>query len=114
MIGGWRALVLVALAGCEHSKAGCHMDLPSQCPSPTPSWSSTVSQVVAADCQSCHSQAGIANDRPFESYSQVYALRGTVLSQVYSCAMPPSDGGVLDDADRQQLIDWLVCGAPNN
>ena len=114
MSRGWGALLFVALSGCQHSRNACPTNLPSQCPSPGPSWSATVSQVVSTSCEPCHSSTGVANDRPFESYSQVYALRGTSLDQVYTCAMPPADGGVLDETDRQQLIDWFVCGAQNN
>ena len=90
------------------------MDLPSSCPSPAPSWSGTISPVVAAKCQPCHSSGGQAGDRLLVDYPSVYQLRSTVLDQVYTCSMPPPDGGVLTGNERHELMDWLVCSAPNN
>ena len=38
-----------------------------------------------------------------------------MLDQVYACAMPPSDAGVtLSLEEREALLGWLVCNAPNN
>jgi hypothetical protein len=101
-------------ASLDGDAASCSPELPASCPSPAPSWRGSVAGLVEAHCTPCHSPGGRAFDRPFTQYSDVYDLRGDILDQVYSCFMPPPDGGELDPALRQELIDWLVCGAPNN
>jgi hypothetical protein len=37
-----------------------------------------------------------------------------VLTEVYACQMPPVDADPLSATERQALLAWLVCGAPNN
>jgi hypothetical protein len=37
-----------------------------------------------------------------------------VLTQVYTCRMPPLGAPQLDDAELTALYGWLVCGAPQN
>jgi hypothetical protein len=73
-----------------------------------------VAGIIGSRCVSCHSPGGQAPDWPLITYDQVQALRSDVLGQVYSCYMPPSDGIPLDGTERQALLGWLVCGAPNN
>lgn len=34
--------------------------------------------------------------------------------QVFLCNMPPNGATPLTAADKQLLLDWLACGAPNN
>src|SRR5262249_31275859 len=92
----------------------CPDDLPASCPSPTPSWDGGVAATVTAKCVPCHRPGGAAYDRPLTDYAHVYPLRGLILDQVYSCYMPPPEGTPLDAQERQSLLGWLVCGAPNN
>src|SRR5262249_51832261 len=92
----------------------CPNDLPASCPQPAPSWQGTVSQLIAQKCVICHAPTGIVAEKPLDTYDAVFRMRGPVLNQVYSCNMPPPDGGALDDEERQALLGWLVCGAPKN
>ncbi len=121
------ALALSALAGCGNGNRGndlavgdmavapnCPNDLPQACPSPAPSWDGGVQALIADKCAVCHTPGGLAFDKPFDSYAHVYQYRGVILDQVYSCYMPPPDAGQLDESQRQQLLGWLVCGAPQN
>jgi hypothetical protein len=48
------------------------------------------------------------------NYDQTYALRFEIQGQLANCVMPPPDAGMLDSASRTALLDWLVCGAPQN
>ena len=92
----------------------CPNDLPGACPSPAPSWSREVSRVVGRSCTPCHSPTGAVANRPLGTWAEVFAQRQPVLTQVYSCRMP-NDGGVpLTVDERQAVLGWLVCGAPQN
>jgi hypothetical protein len=92
----------------------CPNDLPGSCPSPAPSWSQTVQPVIQNRCQRCHSPTGTAKNRLLQSYSDVYAQRSSVLNRVYACTMPPGGEPQPTTAEREALLGWLVCGAPNN
>jgi hypothetical protein len=123
------ALALLAIAGCGNGgRSGndlavapdmvvaesCPSDLPSACPSPAPSWDGGVQQLIDEKCGGCHKPGGLAFDKPFTDYADVYGYRGVMLDQVYSCYMPPPDAGQLDPSQRQELLGWFVCGSPNN
>jgi hypothetical protein len=107
------ALALVAVVGCFGQSPDCPTDLPQSCPaSGAPSYQSDVAPILAARCVSCHSAGGIEANAPLDTYAAVYARRGPVLDQVYACKMPQD--APLSPADRQTLLTWLVCDAPNN
>jgi hypothetical protein len=111
-------LALAPAAACSGPAPAdsCPNDLPASCPSPAPSWSKDVQGIVQTHCAVCHSPTGADPTRPFTDYAEVYADRLTVLSWVYSCQMPPPDGGVAAPVGdtRAHLLGWLVCGAPDN
>ena len=112
---------MFALAGCGQSTqpdmgvALCPNDLPA-CPSPAPSWKSTVLPIMNTRCISCHGPGGSDPSLPLNTYDEIYQRRGTILSETYACKMPPPDAGVLppEGAERKILLEWLVCGAPDN
>jgi hypothetical protein len=123
------ALALLAIVGCGNGGRSsddlavspdmarpelCPSDLPTACPTPEPSWDGGVQAIIDAKCVVCHQAGGLAFDKPFTDYANVYGYRGEMLNQVYSCYMPPPDAGQLDPSERQQLLGWFVCGAPNN
>lgn len=94
---------------------GCPSDLPAACPTPTPSWAADVAPIVTSRCYPCHAPGGIAAAKhELSSYDRVFAQRSAVLNQVYACAMPPKDAPALTPVERQKLLGWLVCKAPNN
>jgi hypothetical protein len=35
-------------------------------------------------------------------------------SVVTTCMMPPPDAGQLSSAEKQTLLEWTACSAPNN
>jgi hypothetical protein len=111
-----RAIVdpTVATAPVPDMGAGCPKDLPASCPSDPPSWAGTVQALITERCGACHRPNGLASDHSFDSYAQVYGHRAPILTQVYSCYMPPPDAGQLAPSERQRLLGWLVCGAPQD
>jgi hypothetical protein len=95
--------------------AVCPHDLPNSCPSPEPSWMNDVAPIIDQACGPCHGVGGV--EQPvfdFSTYQGVHKNFGAILSNVYSCLMPPPDAGGLTDSQRQLLLGWLVCAAPDN
>ena len=115
------AVALVALVSCGATGPGdsdaggtCPRDLPASCPADAPTYDGGIAPIVEANCLPCHGPSGISADVPLGTYSQLYARRTDVLSQVYNCRMPQPPQPPLSAADRAALLAWLVCGAPND
>ena len=105
-----RSFILAALialtAACGGGANGtCSAtDIPTACPSGgAPSYSQSVAPIISAQCSGCHS---------FGGYASTAAKQSSILSRVGNCSMP--QGSSLSAADRATLLDWAVCGAPNN
>jgi len=123
----WSALVAGALSlylgaacgghGASTPDGACPMDLPPSCPSPAPSYSTQVNDIIQTYCVPCHSPTGIESALPFVTYDDITGSPGRftdMLGQVHACRMPPPDAAQPLEADRVALLGWLVCGAPNN
>jgi hypothetical protein len=82
------------------------------CPSPAPSYSGQVSQIITNRCLPCHGPGQQEASVPLSPWSEVNHRFSDVLSQVYSCRMP-QDAGLPAD-ERKAMLGWLVCMAPNN
>lgn len=106
--------IAAALCGaCGGSGPSC----PNQstvCPTPAPSYAGSVSAIIQNRCASCHSPGGQEAAFPFDTYQQVFNYRGPMLNQLYACRMPPSTAQQPSSQERDQLVGWLVCGAPEN
>jgi hypothetical protein len=103
-------------AGAPDATPACAATLPKTCPQ-SPSYAKDIAPLVKRVCGPCHSQGGIASDRDLTTYANLTKLETTVLVQVNSCSMPPPDAGpesTLTSDERTELLQWLVCGAPNN
>jgi len=74
-----------------------------------------VEPIIDARCNACHGVGGIEQSVfDFSTYTGVHKSFGSILGQVNACLMPPPDAGALLPAERQTLLAWLVCAAPNN
>jgi hypothetical protein len=96
--------------------AACSVSIPKSCPS-APSYANDIAPLVKRTCDSCHSVNGSASDRDLTTYKNLTKLETTSLVQVADCLMPPSDAGadaMLSPGDRTELLQWFVCGSPNN
>jgi hypothetical protein len=93
---------------------GCPNDLPATCPSPPPSYKGQVASIIEGRCILCHNPQTLTS-HDYTTYMTVYDDRGSMLDQVYHCMMPPLDGGTkLPESEREALLGWLVCNAPDN
>jgi hypothetical protein len=99
-------------AACGPSEPPCPDDLPDACPADVPSFQTDVFPVIQEHCQECHSPV-TARKPNLSSYDAIYAERTSILSQIYSCQMPGS-ADHLSAEHRAILLNWFVCGAPNN
>ncbi len=50
----------------------------------------------------------------YSTYAGVHANFGAMLSTLAACLMPPPDAGQPTLAEREALLAWLVCAAPDN
>jgi hypothetical protein len=94
----------------------CPPAAPNSCPQ-TPSYAKEISPLVERACLSCHSPGGVAADRDLTTYASFVRLETTDFVQVSDCLMPPPDAGpdaALTLQDRTELLQWFVCGSPDN
>jgi uncharacterized membrane protein len=94
----------------------CQATLPdgSDCNGATPSYATEIAPLVETHCLDCHFAGNHNSSVVLETQSELNRQRGLVETQVYRCQMPPSDGVALSTGDRARLLEWLVCGAPDN
>jgi hypothetical protein len=90
-----------------------------------PSYASAVAPIIQERCSPCHFPGGIMSNVDLSTYPNVVNAQSAIVGQLYSCAMPPVHGdpkyGIapgtvpgLTTAQLNVLVDWLVCGAPDN
>jgi len=114
--------VLGALAGCSSTGGGDDSDpsadcpsLTSGCPATPPSWQNEVQPLVATYCTPCHGN-GDTEQSVFDSttYRSVYLSRSELGTVIVECSMPPANAPAPDRAQRQTLLSWVACDAPDN
>jgi cytochrome c5 len=91
----------------------------SDCPSPMPSWSSDVQPLIKTYCLMCHEPGGTGYSlADLTSYTHVWMTRAAIASQISQCLMPNQDASPpppqLTTAQRQTIVAWIGCMAPNN
>jgi hypothetical protein len=93
----------------------CPSDLPTSAAcAAAPSYQLDAAPVIDRRCNVCHYAGNSQSQDVFETYEGVFAQRQTVLSRVYGCVMPPRDAPALSPEERAVLLEWLVCGAPED
>jgi hypothetical protein len=95
---------------------GCPNDLPSNaaCATELPSYALDVAPIIEQRCATCHYPGNGQSGDVFDEYDDLYSRRQTVLTRVYSCVMPPEGAADLTLQERRTLLQWFVCGAPEN
>ncbi len=108
-------------AGAADASSSCPSDLPSACPvdaGAIPSYAGEIKAIIAERCFPCHAPGGVAvsafDFSHYDGAKGVHQNAAEMLSNVYACVMPPSDAGAPTEAERQALLTWLICKAPNN
>jgi hypothetical protein len=100
--------------GGSSEDAGCQRGTLPTCPAAPPSYQTTVQPLLNKYCAICHyPNTTIAKD-DLSTYANVFADRGSCLDQTYSCAMPPATSIQMAPDERQTVLEWFVCGAPDN
>ena len=108
-----------AIVACSSPSSGdasrCPNDLPKSCPTPEPSYANDIVPLVKERCFPCHDTGGAAGPKfDYSTYAGVYQNRVNILNRVYACTMPPADAGQPTKTERETLLGWLVCKAPDN
>jgi len=80
----------------------------------TPSYASDVSPIFFQYCTSCHEANGSQSGKPLDSWSNASKLSSKVKDQVSGCSMPPDGNPQPSAAERDVILSWIACGAPNN
>ena len=115
--GASTALLVIEIAlaaGCSSAPAtaSCPNDSPAACPDAAPSFAADVSPLIHTHCTPCH--AAGQQVPTLDTYQEISGAGGKVYTQVFSCRMPPAPRAPLTSQERQTLLTWFVCGAPNN
>jgi uncharacterized membrane protein len=94
----------------------CKAGLPSEdaCATATPSYAEDIAPLVEARCLECHFAGNRQSSVVLETHAQLAGSRQLVETRVYRCQMPPSEATALSATERELLLQWLVCGAPDN
>jgi hypothetical protein len=115
LLVGCSSLVACAPAAARES---CPT-IASDCPVPPPSWKTDVQPLIQTYCIMCHSPGGTGiSSADLTTYANVYAHRAAVLHQVFTCLMPKADASppppMLSQAQRETIVAWTACNAPDN
>ena len=119
------AVLALALAsfGCHKSAVECTPPPAVACPDGGgPSFETDVLPIFQQVCDNCHAPDAPVPQTPyFTNYQQIYGTSGgsevsTINVWVFdNCEMPPANAPVpLSEDQRQTLLVWLACGAPNS
>jgi hypothetical protein len=108
-----------AFAACSTNDpaASCPPVDASTCRLPIPSYANDVAPILDRRCNStCHAPG--VGPWPLNNYPDVHDWVGIIGPYVAECEMPPDDAaagnGDMTYQERVTVLDWLVCGAPNN
>ncbi len=94
----------------------CPAGLPdsSACPDSAPSYASDVRPIIDDLCMGCHYAGYHYSTQVLATYDNLHRSVSLIEKEVYGCDMPPSGEPQLTTEERQTLLEWLVCGGPNN
>ncbi len=98
----------------QSSTSSCAGNVPTTCTQTTPSYATDVSPLLYQYCTSCHQPGGSQSGKPLDTWANVSNLSSKVESKVADCSMPPSSSPQPTAADRDVILSWIACGAPNN
>ncbi len=112
-LAGPLAMLLLG-AGCSSSGTDSCSTTDASCPTTPPSYATDVAPVIETYCAGCHVAGGEVSGVPLTSLVQVQARADAISLEMNVCSMPPLEADQPTDAERQALLEWLACGAPDN
>ena len=111
-------LIVAAALGCSSSPSPPTADAasacplgPSACPASMPTYEVDVAPILQSKCVPCHSTVTGGKDE--STYDLAAGQESSILFQVNDCLMPPSGSPQLSVDDRNALLGWIECGAPD-
>jgi hypothetical protein len=103
--------------GCDGDEGGAHADastcptdVPETCVQPSPTFTADVLPILNQRCSSCHvPDSGVW---PLDTYTHVADWQASLVYDILNCTMPPADAGTLPANERDTILNWVACGAP--
>lgn len=110
------SLLVVLLMACGQSAPpaqSCPQMEQMGCPPASLTYDTGIGELLMTRCSPCH-QAGPGSVGAvfLGSYSQTKSAGTGIGTQLLTCSMPPEGAPPLVSNERQQILDWLTCGAP--
>jgi hypothetical protein len=88
--------------------------IPTTCPPQQPSYARDIAPILAAKCNTCHSEEVDSGPWPLTEYSYVSDWQTNILADVQYCTMPPAGATPLTSTEQDAILAWIVCNAPDN
>ena len=121
-------LVLAGLWGCESDSGGsngdgdadsCDVTLPTACQDDAPTYAD-VQPIFEERCTVCHTDDTENSQCPMpgqcwslEDYSHIFDWAPQIRTELAECKMPlPGSGVTMTNTEREEILAWLRCGAP--
>jgi len=105
-------LAILAVACGQSPGQSCPADNQDQCVDTTLSYDNGIGDLLTERCSPCHAAKGVEMTILLTDYGHVSGERGSIATQLVTCSMPPAGNPQLTTAERNQILDWLTCGAP--
>ncbi len=105
----------VSAATTPSAQSSCKASSPIGCEQSVPSYHQTVQPIVKQFCLPCHRPGGSAGEEhDFTQLATLQAQHKSLIGQLGSCSMPPKGQPSPSSAEREKILAWAACGAPNN
>lgn len=105
-------LAVLAVACGQPASNDCPADNQDQCVDSTLSYANGIGDLLSQRCSPCHAAGGVEMTILLTDYGHVSGERTSIATQLVTCSMPPAGNPQLTTAERNQILDWLTCGAP--
>ena len=105
--------VLLSPLGCgQPSDSVCSTAEQGACSATALTYDTGIGELLTERCSPCHATDGVEAVRVLTDYRHVFGQRTGIGTQLVACVMPPAGAPTLSSTERQQILDWLTCGAP--
>jgi uncharacterized membrane protein len=105
-------LAVFAVACGQSPSKDCPADNQDQCVDTTLSYDNGIGELLTERCSPCHAPKGVEMTILLTDSGHISGERTSIATQLVTCSMPPAGNPQLTTAERNQILDWLTCGAP--